>query len=136
MPWLVAPSLEASVELSVRKLALDRRRNSLRNVGAMVVHGSERRASLGQEWSVTVPVWLFHCQLSCLSLSMRLVIHGRGSRGGDGLWRVGPSVRVRAGGTIDSSGPRNGWDSSGRSNERVLSSVQSAMAAMERVVGC
>lgn len=37
VPWLTAPSLEVSVEFSVRKLALDRRRSSLklRKVGAM-----------------------------------------------------------------------------------------------------
>jgi hypothetical protein len=37
VPWLAAPSLEVSVECSVRKLALDRRRSSLklRNAGAM-----------------------------------------------------------------------------------------------------
>ena len=37
VPWLTAPSLEASVEFSVRKLALERRRSSLmfRKLGAM-----------------------------------------------------------------------------------------------------
>lgn len=37
VPWLTAPSLEASVEFSVRKLAFERRRSSLRfrKLGAM-----------------------------------------------------------------------------------------------------
>lgn len=35
VPWLTTPSLEVSVECSVRKLALDRRRSSLRNAGAI-----------------------------------------------------------------------------------------------------
>lgn len=65
MPWLVAPSLEASVELSVRKLALDRRRNSLRNVGAMVVHGSERR---GVSWPGMV------CDSAGVALSLPVVL--------------------------------------------------------------
>lgn len=34
--WLLVPSLDASVELSVRKLALERRRSCLRNDGAMM----------------------------------------------------------------------------------------------------
>lgn len=34
--WLTAPSLDVSVEASVRKLALDRRRSSLKNLGAML----------------------------------------------------------------------------------------------------
>lgn len=38
VPWLTTPSLEPSVEVSVRKLALERRRSSLkfRKLGAMV----------------------------------------------------------------------------------------------------
>ena len=36
VPWLTAPSLDVSVDSSVRKLALDRRRSSLRNLGAIV----------------------------------------------------------------------------------------------------
>lgn len=36
VPWLPAPSLDVSVERSVRKLALERRRRLLRKDGAMV----------------------------------------------------------------------------------------------------
>lgn len=35
VPWLTAPSLEVSVELSVRKLALDRRRSPFKNAMAL-----------------------------------------------------------------------------------------------------
>lgn len=41
VPWLTAPSLDVSVEVSVRKLALDRRRSCLRNFGAMMRAGRE-----------------------------------------------------------------------------------------------
>lgn len=45
VPWLTAPSLEVSVELSVRKLAFDRRRSSFKN--AMVTGDSVRPESWG-----------------------------------------------------------------------------------------
>lgn len=43
VPWLTAPSLDVSVEASVRKLALDRRRSSLRNLGAILRAWQESR---------------------------------------------------------------------------------------------
>lgn len=51
VPWLTAPSLDVSVEASVRKLALDRRRSSLKNLGAIA--NENRGAGLGgvfEEW--------------------------------------------------------------------------------------
>lgn len=38
VPWLTAPSLDVSVDTSVRKLALERRRSSLKKFGAMLTN--------------------------------------------------------------------------------------------------
>lgn len=79
--WLKVPSLEVSFEFSVRKLALDRRRKSLRerNAGAMVAKVRRRRGRRSMYTrqgsfcflvgSECLPACLLDCLLLCRSRS-------------------------------------------------------------------